>query len=133
MIDKITNLIYFYVSMCEFQSLVGSTSIFISVFKGFCFQSAQLNSVAHCLHFHPDFLGWKCSCKSFSTRQNKTEITYSVLSLPLIFPDPDQTEEGQECAHDGPSYHIPGVMLVICHPATGDNNSIHQSQDLDKI
>ena len=58
------------------------------------------------------------------------EIIYSVLSLPLIFPDPDQAEEGQECAHGGPSHHVPRMMLVISHPATGNNKSVHQSQDL---
>ena len=55
---------------------------------------------------------------------------WQTKSHPLIFPDPDQAEQGEEGAHGGPGYHVLGVMLVVCDPATGHYQGIHQSQDL---
>ena len=47
-----------------------------------------------------------------------------------MLPDPGEAEEGHDCAEDGPGRHVPGVMLVVSHAASGHYEGVHQGQHL---
>ena len=47
-----------------------------------------------------------------------------------MLPDPEEAEDRQEGAHDGPGRHVPGVMLVVRHAAKGHYQGVHQCEGL---
>ena len=57
-------------------------------------------------------------------------ILPSAGYLPLVLPDPGEAEEGHDSAEDGPGRHVPGVMLVVSHAASGHYEGVHQGGHL---
>ena len=68
---------------------------------------------------------------SWDTKRLLLNVSSLVLTYrPLKVPDPVEAEEGEDGAEDGPGRHVPGVMLVVRHAATGHYEGVHQGRHL---